>query len=753
MTETHSPGLVPNTADEFQDRVAVVTGGGSGIGRAVAMRWAAAGGTVVVFGRRQNALDDTVRAAELVGGKAEAVVCDVRDSDAVDVAIDGVVDRYGRLDALVNNAAGNFVVPSEDLSPGGWKAVVDIVLNGTFYCTRAAGRHMLATGRGTILNTIASYAWHGHPGTVHSAAAKAGVVAMTRTLAVEWGGTRRPDQLHRTGTDRNRGSRGGPVAHRAGSRPSAVECPGCSLHDAGGSRRIRGLPAQRPLRLRHRRGPRHRRRPMARQVRVHGFASGGPMTTTIHTTWDRNSILVGGDWIPVTDCTQVHDPATESVIGRSASAGADHVDAAVSAARSAGTAWGARAPGDRADILDDLCTHLRARRQLLVDTTVAEVGAPVTVAEEAHIDLGIEILTSYARLARDLPFRERLGRTLLLRRPAGVVACITPWNYPFYQLAAKVGAALAAGCTTVVKPAELTPLSTYLFADAALDAGVPPGVLNLVPGSGRTVGAALAAHPGVDVVSFTGSTAVGRDVAHAAAESLKRACLELGGKSASVVLGDAPLPAAVTATVDAAMLNSGQTCSAWTRLLVPRTRYEEAVELAAVHAGTLRVGDPRDRATQLGPVISAAQRRSIAAGGRRGGRRRGPSGSGRFRCARRPRNGPLPAADRARRRRTARPDRAQRDLRAGAGRPPARRRRGRDPARQRQRLRARRRRVVGRPGTGPERRGPDGHRSGRHQRRPVQPRGPVRRLEVLRPGPELGRFGVEEFTELTAVQR
>ncbi|MGW5150559.1 SDR family oxidoreductase [Rhodococcus koreensis] len=188
MTETHSPSLVPNTADEFRGRVAVVTGGGSGIGRAVAMRWAAAGGTVVVFGRRQNALEDTVRAAERVGGKAEAVVCDVRDSDAVNAAIDGVVDRYGRLDALVNNAAGNFVAPSEDLTPGGWKAVVDIVLNGTFYCTRAAGRHMLATGRGTILNTIASYAWHGHPGTVHSAAAKAGVVAMTRTLAVEWGG-------------------------------------------------------------------------------------------------------------------------------------------------------------------------------------------------------------------------------------------------------------------------------------------------------------------------------------------------------------------------------------------------------------------------------------------------------------------------------------------------------------------------------------------------------------------------------------
>ncbi|MFC9362252.1 aldehyde dehydrogenase family protein [Rhodococcus sp. NPDC057014] len=336
------------------------------------------------------------------------------------------------------------------------------------------------------------------------------------------------------------------------------------------------------------------------------------MTTTMHTTWDRDSILVGGNWIPVTEYTLVHDPATESVIGRSASAGVDHVDAAVAAARAAGTVWGARTPEDRAKLLEELCDRLRARRQLLVDTTVAEVGAPVTVAEEAHIDLGIEILASYARLARDLPFQERLGRTLLLRRPAGVVACITPWNYPFYQLVAKVGAALAAGCTTVVKPAELTPLSTYLFADAVLDAGLPPGVVNLVPGRGRTVGAALAAHPGVDVVSFTGSTAVGRAVAHSAAESLTRACLELGGKSASVVLGDAPLPEAVTATVDAAMLNSGQTCSAWTRLLVPRACYEEAVALAADHAGALRVGDPRDRSTQLGPVISAAQRRSIA---------------------------------------------------------------------------------------------------------------------------------------------
>ncbi|MFN3003086.1 SDR family oxidoreductase [Mycolicibacterium wolinskyi] len=178
---------VIDTATEFTDRVALVTGGGSGIGQAIAVRWAAAGGTVAVLGRRADALGDTVRKVADLGGRAEAISCDVRDHESVSRAVDGLVERLGRIDALVNNAAGNFIARAEDLSPNGWKAVTDIVLNGTFYCTNAVGRHMLAAGRGAVVNVVASYAWHGHPGTVHSAAAKGGVVAMTRTLAVEWG--------------------------------------------------------------------------------------------------------------------------------------------------------------------------------------------------------------------------------------------------------------------------------------------------------------------------------------------------------------------------------------------------------------------------------------------------------------------------------------------------------------------------------------------------------------------------------------
>lgn len=328
---------------------------------------------------------------------------------------------------------------------------------------------------------------------------------------------------------------------------------------------------------------------------------------------NRNDALINGEWIAVEATIAVENPATGELIGSGASASADHVDAAVTAARAALAGWGATTPAARADQIDALVDALVARRDELTDLVVAEVGAPRSIAEPWHVDASIDILRSAAGHARTFAFTETHGNVQLLRRPAGVAGFITPWNYPLYQLAAKVGSALAAGCTVVHKPSEVTPLSAYLFAEACVAAGLPAGVFNLVPGNGPQVGAEIAAHPGVDVLSFTGSTAVGRAVATSAVGRIARVSLELGGKSASIVCDDADFENAVTWTVESCMLNSGQTCSAWTRLLVPAHRLDEAVEIAARHADGMVVGDPTDPATQLGPLVNARQLERVTA--------------------------------------------------------------------------------------------------------------------------------------------
>ncbi|QKW35586.1 aldehyde dehydrogenase family protein [Actinomadura sp. NAK00032] len=329
--------------------------------------------------------------------------------------------------------------------------------------------------------------------------------------------------------------------------------------------------------------------------------------------WDRSAVYVGGRWRATAHgrTIEVENPATEAVTGTAADAGAEDAAAAVSAAAAAFPSWSAMPPHERLAVLGRVHTALEHRRDLLVETTVAELGAPLRVAREAHIDTGLDVLRAYLDAAGDLAWEERVGNSLVLREGIGVAACVTPWNYPFYQVLAKIGGALAAGAAVVLKPAELTPLSAYLLTDAIDEAGVPPGVFNLVPGPGRVVGEALAGHPDVDAISFTGSTRVGARVAAVAAAGIKRVSLELGGKSASVVLPGADLETAVRASVDAAMLNSGQTCTAWTRLLVPRADLEPALRLAAAHADALIVGDPARSETDLGPVASAPQRRTV----------------------------------------------------------------------------------------------------------------------------------------------
>ncbi|MEU1840637.1 aldehyde dehydrogenase family protein [Micromonospora chersina] len=323
----------------------------------------------------------------------------------------------------------------------------------------------------------------------------------------------------------------------------------------------------------------------------------------------RRHLHVAGDWVDPADggTIPVENPATGEIIGQVPAGTPADVDRAVAAARAAFPGWAATAPADRAAHLDRLHAALAARADEIARTVALELGTPLKLATRVQAGLPLTVLRSMVDLAARPPAEETIGNSLVVREPVGVVGAITPWNYPLHQVVAKVAPALAAGCTVVLKPSELTPLTAYLLFDAVTEAGLPPGVVNLVPGTGPVVGEALAAHPDVDLVSFTGSTATGRRIAHLAADRIARVALELGGKSANVILADADLPTAVKVGVGNALLNSGQTCTAWTRMLVHRDRYAEALDLVAAAVAGYRPGDPFDAATRLGPLVSAAQ--------------------------------------------------------------------------------------------------------------------------------------------------
>ncbi|MEV4636321.1 aldehyde dehydrogenase family protein [Actinoplanes sp. NPDC049548] len=328
---------------------------------------------------------------------------------------------------------------------------------------------------------------------------------------------------------------------------------------------------------------------------------------------NRDRLYIGGRWVAPSssETIPVENPATEETLGHVPAGTADDVNRAVEAARAAFDGWAATSMAERGAVLGKLHEALAARAADIARTVGLELGTPLKIAKAVQAGLPLTVLRGYADLAAQPVREETIGNSLVVREPVGVVGAITPWNYPLHQIVAKVAAALAAGCTVVLKPSELTPLTAYLLVDAAEEAGLPDGVLNLVPGTGPVVGAAIAGHPDVDMVSFTGSTATGRAVSHAAADRIARVALELGGKSANVILEDADVTKAVKVGVGNAFLNSGQTCTAWTRMLVHRSHYATAVELAAAAAEGYRTGDPFDEATRLGPLVSAGQRERV----------------------------------------------------------------------------------------------------------------------------------------------
>ncbi|AXB44955.1 aldehyde dehydrogenase family protein [Amycolatopsis albispora] len=324
----------------------------------------------------------------------------------------------------------------------------------------------------------------------------------------------------------------------------------------------------------------------------------------------RDVIYVDGKWVASAGSATIDvvNPATEEVIDRVPEGTAADVDAAVAAARRAFESWAATPAEQRCGYLGRLAAKLKERNQVIAETITADMGAPVKIAQKVQAGLPAVVAGSYADPAIVPERGEEVGNSLIVREPIGVVGAITPWNYPLHQIVAKVAPALAAGCTVVLKPSEVAPLAAYLLTEIFDEIGLPPGVFNLVSGTGPVVGEAIAAHPDIDMVTFTGSTRAGSRVSEVAAQTVKRVALELGGKSPNVILPDADLPTAVKAGLSNVYLNSGQTCTALTRMIVHRDQRDEVVGLLADGVAKFSVGDPSDAATKLGPLVSAAQR-------------------------------------------------------------------------------------------------------------------------------------------------
>jgi aldehyde dehydrogenase (NAD+) len=318
---------------------------------------------------------------------------------------------------------------------------------------------------------------------------------------------------------------------------------------------------------------------------------------------------IDGEWIEPSGSARlpVIDPCTEDVIGEVALGDTHDADRAVAAARRAFESFSRTTVDERIALLERILDAYSARYDEMADVITREIGAPTQLSHAWQAALGKRHLEETIRTTREFPWQRKRGTTLVNHEPVGVCALITPWNWPINQIVCKVAPALAAGCTVVLKPSEVSPMNAVLFAEMLDAAGVPKGVFNLVNGDGPTVGAALAAHPDVDMVSFTGSTRAGVEIARLAAPTVKRVHQELGGKSANILLDDVDFEAAVTAGVNSCFGNSGQSCNAPTRMLVPASRHDEAMRIAARAAEAQRVGPAQSPDTTMGPVVSEVQ--------------------------------------------------------------------------------------------------------------------------------------------------
>ena len=326
-----------------------------------------------------------------------------------------------------------------------------------------------------------------------------------------------------------------------------------------------------------------------------------------------DKFYINGQWVVPngTDKITVIDPSTEEVCGEVPAGNSADVDAAVVAAREAFKTWSVTSAAERSELIGKLAEKITENMNRIGELCALELGTPLPTSIAMHGGLGIGVMTSYKDVPFEMEKEETIGNSLVIKEPIGVCGFITPWNFPLHQVVAKVAPALAAGCTMILKPSSDTPLTAYFFAELIDEVGIPAGVFNLVTGAGRTVGEAMCVHPGIDMISLTGSTEAGQRVGALAADSIKRVCLELGGKSAAVVLPDANVAEAAAKVAGGICGNSGQVCAALSRLIVPRAQQDEAVAAAKAAVAGVVVGPAFDEGVMMGPVASKSQLDSV----------------------------------------------------------------------------------------------------------------------------------------------
>ena len=329
---------------------------------------------------------------------------------------------------------------------------------------------------------------------------------------------------------------------------------------------------------------------------------------------ERPHLYIDGSWVePNGEGTiEVINPATEGVIGSVPVGSESDANAAVEAARAAFTGWSESTIDERSNYLNLLSSALKDRGEEMAELITSEVGTPIEYSRMAMVGTPRVVSRSYAKILDGFAWEEEVRNSIVVKEPIGVVAMITPWNFPLHQIIGKVAPAIATGCTMVLKPSKEAPLNAFVLADILDEIGLPNGVFNLISGHGREIGETLASHPDVDMVSFTGSTNAGVRVSELAAPSVKRVTLELGGKSANIILDDAEIPRAASSAIYSCFANSGQECSALTRLLIPEDSREEVVEVIASKIGRYTVGDPMDGTSKCGPLVSKRQQESVS---------------------------------------------------------------------------------------------------------------------------------------------